>query len=76
MMRPVFSMSEVRFLTVSVAFCVPAGKVAGVTSKPCVAVTLMSPVRLAAVTLNVALAPVPLMSNESTDVEMVANAGA
>ena len=69
-------MSDVRFLTVTVAFCVPAGKVEGLTSKPWVAVTLMSPVRLAVLTVKVPLAPVPLISNSSVEVAMEAKAGA
>ena len=59
MMRPVFSMRVVVWRTVTVASCVPAGRVLGVTSKPCVAVRVMSPVRLAAETVKVSLAPVP-----------------
>ena len=76
MIRPVFSMSVVRCLTVTVAFCVAAGRILGVTSKPCVAVRVMSPVRLVAETVNVPLAPVPFMVNASVLVARVANGGA
>ena len=76
MMRPVFLMSVVVWRTVTVASCVPAGRVLGVTSKPCVAVRVMSPVSLAAETVKVSLAPVPLMVNASVLVAMVANGGA
>ena len=54
----------------------PALMVVGLTAKPCVADTLMSPVKLSELTLKVALSPVPLMVSSSVDVVSEAKGGA
>ena len=76
MIRPVFWMRVVRCLMVTVAFCVPAGSLAGLTSKPCVAVSVMSPVRFRADTVKVWSAPVPFITRSSLEVVMAAKGGA
>ena len=76
MTRPVVVILEERFFTVTVAFCVPAGRVVGETSKPADADSAMSPVRFSALTVNVCVAPVPLMVSSSADVSRDANKGA
>ena len=67
---------DVRCVTVTVASAVPAAILSGLTVKPWVADTLMSPVRFAAFTLKVPVLPVPSMSSLLTEVPNSANAGA
>ena len=76
MIRPVVVIREERFLTVTVAFCVPLGSVVGDTSKPAVAESVMSAVRFSAETVKVCVAPVPLMVSSSAEVSSDANSGA
>ena len=76
MTLPVAVFFEVRLLTVTVASVVPLGSVVGDTSNPAVAERLMSVVRFSADTVNVSVAPVPLMVSSSAEVSSVAKRGA
>ena len=76
MTLPVAVFFVVRFFTVTVPPCVPFGSVAGDTSKPAVAVSVMSVVRFSAETVNVRVALVPSMVSSSSEVFSLANIGA
>ena len=76
MMRPVCSFSVAKFVTVTVTFFCPALMMVGLTAKPCVAVSEMSPVRFSELTRNVFVPPVPSMRSVSAEAFSRANAGA
>ena len=76
MTRPVCLFSVAKFVTVTVTFFLPALIVVGLTAKPCVAISEMSPVKFSEFTLNILVAPVPSITSVSTEDVSEANAGA
>ena len=73
---PVVNASVERFVTVTATSLSPALMVAGLTLKPLVAVSEMSPVRFSELTRNVFVPPVPSMRSVSAEAVSRANAGA